>query len=141
MNSPVVQIPVGAATGTASELEDPGITKLRRLEALNAMYCDILTENGMDGTQLFMKAPRRATVAAVTEKHSKERILALKSARTAGQVFCATGGPHLNTNEFFRARELARRDDEIKAKEKQKEAGTKLLADHPAQEGGADPRN
>jgi len=58
------------------------------------------------GHALIKGAPRLQKKApALTVRHSKERILAIKSAKAAGQMFFATGGQHLNSDEFFQAHE------------------------------------
>jgi hypothetical protein len=112
------EIPVGvAATMVEGQEEDVEIQVLRDLEQHNRFYCDLLSANGFDGNQLRKQAPRRETYVAVTEPHSKERVNAIKAAKTAGQMFYATGGKHLNSDEFFVASELKKRDAEIKAME------------------------
>jgi hypothetical protein len=105
----------------ASHEEDEGITKLKALETLNGFYCDILTANGFEGSLMRMMAPTRNTYVAVMEPHSKERVQAIKDAKTAGQLFFATGGKHLNSDEFFQARALIEREmrtKELLAKKK-----------------------
>jgi hypothetical protein len=115
------EVPVGvAALRVAEEEEDPQIANLRKLEALNAFYCDVLSSAGFDGSQLKRKAPTRETYVAVTQPHSKDRIEAIKKAKTAGQMFYATGGRHLNSDEFFCAQEGTERDVAVAAMEKQK---------------------
>jgi hypothetical protein len=101
------EIPAGAAAAlSAGEEEDAAITKLKDLETSNRFFCDLLTANGLDGQQLRKDAPTRALFVAVTEPHSRERVLQLVDAKTAGQMFLATGGRHLNSDEFFKANAL-----------------------------------
>ncbi len=50
----------------------------------------------------------------------QEFIQAIKEAKTAGQLFFATGGRHINTDEFFKAKELKRCKDLIAKKEEEK---------------------
>ena len=88
--------------------------RLHNLEEMNRFYCDILHVNGYGGMLLRKCAPKRKTYVAVTQPRSFERINAIKEAKTAGQVFFATGGRHLNSDEFFQARALAKREDELK---------------------------
>jgi hypothetical protein len=103
------EVPVGPAAAvalTTGEEEGDAIKKLRALETSNQFFCDLLTVNGLDGQQLRMDAPTRELYAAVTEPHSKERVLQLRNAKTAGQLFLATGGRHLNSDEFSSRRTL-----------------------------------
>jgi hypothetical protein len=113
------QVPVGAAATAAAsdglEDEEEGIAMLLELERMNEFYCAILDANGFDGDLLRMKAPTRNTFVAVTEPHSQARILAIQNAKTAGQMFHATAGRHLNSDEFFKARALTEREAKTKA--------------------------
>jgi hypothetical protein len=108
-----------AALQVEEEEEDPQIANLRKLEALNA-FCDVLSSAGFDGSQIKRKAPTRETYVAVTQPHSKDCIEAIKEAKTAGQMFYATSGRHLNSDEFFCAQEGKERDVAVAAIEKQK---------------------
>jgi hypothetical protein len=122
------EIPAGAAAAlSAGEEEDAAITKLKDLETSNRFFCDLLTANGLDGQQLRKDAPTRALFVAVTEPHSRERVLQLVDAKTAGQMFLATGGRHLNSDEFFKANALRQRSDKIAAMEKKKKSSAKRL--------------
>jgi hypothetical protein len=115
------EVPVGAAAAiVAGEEQDPGITQLQSLETFNRFYCDLLTTFGCDGSKLRIDAPTRVTYVAVTEPHSMARVKAIKDAKTAGQMFFATGGQHLNSDEFFKARALAERESRIKQLEQKK---------------------
>jgi hypothetical protein len=123
------EVPVGAAAVAAVlhphlTEEAEGIEMLKRLEALNGFYCDNLDANGFDGLLLRLKAPTRNTFVAVTQVHSQARVEAIKKAKTAGQMFFATGGRHTNSNEFFQARALADRE----ARSKELETRKKLLS-------------
>jgi hypothetical protein len=86
-----------------------------------------LTLNGYDGSKLLKKAPTRTRYVAVTKPQSNERIQAIKRAKTAGQMFYATGGKHVNTNEFFKAKKLLSNDALIKALEDKKKAHAKTV--------------
>jgi hypothetical protein len=120
------EIPVGrAAQLVEGDKEDVEIQRLRDLETNNMFYCDLLSASGFDGNQLRKKAPRRETYVAVTEPNSKERVKAIKEAKSAGQMFFATGGKHLNSDEFFVASELKKRDAAIKIMEASKEKRAK----------------
>lgn len=113
------EVPVeGAAAQLNAKPDNPGILALKRIEDLNKFYCDVLTAHGYDGKHLVKKAPTRSRYVGVTEAHSKERIAAIKTAKSAGQMFYATGGRHLNSDEFFQAQELKRRELEIAEIEK-----------------------
>jgi hypothetical protein len=120
------EVPTGRAADIASQQEeDPAVTHLRNIENMNHFHCDYLSANGYDGSQLRRDAPKRATFVAVTQPHSKERIQAIKKARTAGQMFFATGGSHLNSNEFFQAKALEVCDEELKQMQQKKKARDK----------------
>lgn len=115
------EVPVGAAAAAhANGPSDPAVDHLRNLEDLNKFYCSLLSANGFDGEQLRRYAPKRSTVVAVTQEHSVERMRAIRKARTAGQMFYATGGRHLNSDEFFKAKARAANDGAIKEMEEAK---------------------
>jgi hypothetical protein len=117
------EVPTGAAAlAMAGETEDPAVTQLRSLEIWNRYYCDVLTTNGCDGSKLRIDAPKRVTYVAVTEPHSMARVKAIKDAKTAGAMFFTTGGRHLNSDEFFKARALADRETRIKELEVKKKS-------------------
>ena len=80
----------------AEDEESGEIGYLKSLEAMNRFYCDTLTAIGCDGEKLRKDAPTRLTYVAVTEAHSEDRVKAIKNCKTAGQMFFATGGRHLN---------------------------------------------
>lgn len=128
------QVPVGAAAAAAAAdagaHEDPAIERLKSLETFNRFYCDILTTFGCEGSKLRLDAPTRQQFVAVTEPHSLHRLHALKEVKTAGQMFFATGGEHLNSDDFFQANELSRRDAKLKELTKKKaasEAGNDIV--------------
>ena len=58
-------------------------------------------------------APKRNTFVAVTAPVSRDRIEAIKEAKTAGQMFFATGGRHLNSNKLFQAQAMRKREAQI----------------------------
>jgi hypothetical protein len=119
------EVPVGAASASDMHEEDDGIAKLKSLEDLNQFYCTVLNSSGFDGKLLRSDAPTKDTYVAVTEPNSKERVQAIKKAKGAGQMFFATGGRHLNSNEFFEAKALTERE----ARTKELEARKRLLTD------------
>jgi regulator of sigma D len=100
--------------------EDPEVELLKQIEQSNQQFCNELTDYGCDGSFLSIKAPVRKKTAGMMVKNSKERIIALKRATTAGQNFHTTGGGHLNSDEFFRAQELRARESKIKLMEEAK---------------------
>jgi DDE superfamily endonuclease len=121
------EVPVGRAASILGDdaLPDPQVSHLIRLEEMNCFYCSVLDSHGYDGQKLSKKAPKRSTYVAVTAPVSLERVKAIKEAHTHGQLFYATGGRHTNSNEFFKARELKRREPEIKKMEDLKAARIK----------------
>jgi hypothetical protein len=123
------EIPVGAAAALAPSTEDEQLLQLKQIEALNGSCCDILSSAGFDGDLLRNKAPWRITYVAVTAPQSEARIKAIKDAKTAGQLFFATGGRHINTNEFFQAKEIKRREELIAKAEEAKKQRKKYCQD------------
>jgi len=111
------ELPVGAARLSENEEADPEVDRLRELQSLNAYYCDLLSTKGYDGSLLRKNAPTRSRFVAVTQPQTQERVMAIKDAKTAGQMFYATGGRHLNSNEFFKAKEIQSRQAGIKKME------------------------
>jgi len=100
--------------------------RLKQIETLNHFHCDLLAASGFLAEPLRKYAPRsRKKLPAVTVPKSKERIMAIKNAKRTGQMFYATGGQHLNSDEFFQAREHASRLEKAKKTEDQK--GKRLL--------------
>jgi hypothetical protein len=88
--------------------EEEGVESLKALERMNEFYCVIRWRSPLH------KAPTRSLYVAITEPHSEARVLAIKNAKTAGHMFHATAGQHLNSDEFFKARALAKREGRIK---------------------------
>jgi len=79
--------------------------RLRDLAQANQIHCDILTTNGFYGGALNKGAPKmKKKLSAVSVPQSKERITAIRNAKASGQLFHATGGRHLNSDDFFQAR-------------------------------------
>jgi hypothetical protein len=112
------EVPVGdAARIVANDAKDPKVALLKRLESMNHFYCDVLASHCFDSKLLRMDAPKRITYVAVTAPFSQQRVKAIKEAKTAGQLFYATGGRHINSDEFYKARELKKREPQIKAME------------------------
>ncbi len=56
----------------------------------------------------------------MTKAHSIERQELLSKAKTHGALFCATGGGHITSDDFFKSMEMPVREAEIKAMEKDK---------------------
>ena len=132
LNSKAVrhEVPVAGATEHLQGIsDDEEVEHLRRLESMNAFFCDILAGAGYDGTKLRKKAPTREKFVAVTKPNSKERVAALKKVSTAGQMFYATGGGHVNSDSFFVSTELKVRDAQIKVMEDTKKDRAKYCKD------------
>jgi hypothetical protein len=101
------------------------VQKLKQLDAHNLFYCKVLTDNGYDGNKLRKEAPKRKTNVAVSMPNTLERQQAMKKASSAGQTFHATGGGHLNSDDFFKAAELKARENKVKAMEEIKKERAK----------------
>ena len=122
------EVPIGAAALQVQSVA-PEVLRLKNIESLNHFYCDVLTSSGYDGAKLRKDAPTRSTYVAVTEPQSDERVQAIKKAKTAGQMFFATGGRHVNTEQFFVSTELKVRDAKIKLLEDAKKDRAKYCKD------------
>jgi len=101
---------------------------LRDLQRWNHYYCDFLSSNGYAGDQLKADAPVRRTISAITVPNSKARLKAIQMAKTAGQMFFATGGQHLNADDFFKAKALTVRQGKAAMVEKEKLERLEMLA-------------
>ena len=66
----------------------------------------------------------------MTQPQSIARVKMIKKAKTSGQMFYATGGQHLNSDEFFQARALADREEAIVKAEKEKQKRLLLIKLH-----------
>ncbi len=111
-----------------ANVEDAQQVRLKRIEEANRCHCDFLTGRGYYGNALQKDAPRvEKTAAALTVRHSKARIEAIRKAKGAGQLFHATGGTHLNSNEFFKAKALETRLEQARVLEEQKNKRTEAL--------------
>jgi hypothetical protein len=112
------EIPVMAALNDDTGLTDSvEIRKLKELDQMNCYYCQILATAGFNGEPFRIEAPTRKKIVAVSKPNSLERIEALRKATTAGGMFHATGGGHINSDDFFKAAESKARDARIKAME------------------------
>jgi hypothetical protein len=109
--------------------DTPEIRKLVELEEMNGRYCNILTANGFAGDFLRMAAPKRKKVVAVSQPNTLERQEALRNASSAGKTFHATGGGHLNSDDYFKAAELKARANKLKAMEEVKKEREKYCKD------------
>jgi hypothetical protein len=127
------EVPVMAALeeqeGLTLTIESPEIRKLRELDALNLFYTNLLSSNGFDGSKLRHEAPQRKLIVAISKPNSLERQLAMKKASSAGATFQATGGGHLNSDDFFKAAESKARDNKIKEMEEYKKEQEKYCKD------------
>jgi len=95
---------------TINTVLDPEGSKLLQLEEANHNACDFLTSIGYDGGRLRLDAPRRgAKKYELTQPQSKERVELLRKAKTAGKLFHATHGEHLNSDDFFKSRAIDER--------------------------------
>jgi hypothetical protein len=109
------------ADGNADTSTSSQAALLLEIEKANHYYCNLLTSFGYDGEALKLNAPRAQVKPPLTAPHSKERIEAIMKAKgTAGSLFHATGGEHINTEEFFQAAELKTRRERLKKLEGEK---------------------
>jgi hypothetical protein len=110
------------ANGVVDVDADPMTSLLLTLEHANHLACDHLCAQGCDGDQLRSSAPRVLAKAAVTEHYSRERQDALMAANTAGKHYHATGGYHLNSDDYFIAQERMDQKRQAGILEKEKKA-------------------
>jgi hypothetical protein len=98
------------AEGVIDMDASPESAKLMALEEINRLCCDLLSARGMDGEKLRDEAPKINSLAeaAVTVPHSRERKDLIQKAKSAGELFHATAGRHINSDKFFIAN--ARKD-------------------------------
>jgi len=84
---------------------DPKANLLYNLEMENKMCCTVLISKGYDGNQLKMHAPIvvKSKTLSTTEPQTFEQMKAIADTTTAGQMFHATGGQHLNLGDFFKS--------------------------------------
>ena len=83
----------------------------------------MLNLKGFDGKEFRLNAPRisKAKTTTVNVPQTKARIESIAAAKAAGQFFHATGGSHLNSDDYFKSWVLLQRKDKIKELEKEKE--------------------
>ena len=117
------------ADGTVDEEGDPSETqKLLAIESANHFACDYLTGLGFDGAQLRLDAPREKKRRQLTVPHSKECLDAIRAAKTAGQLFHATGGTMLNSSDMFRAKAMDQQKKEMEKLEAKLKAEKKIAS-------------
>ena len=105
--------------------------KLIDIEASNKFHCEVLVNHGYNGLTLRKDAPKmRKAAPAITLPQTAARVRMIKKAKTAGQMFYATGGNHLNSDEFFQARALVEREEAVVRLEKEKKTRLHLLKEH-----------
>jgi len=100
----------------------------KQIEQWNHYYCDFLTAHGYAGYHLMGYAPIRKTTPAITIPNTNERVQAIRDAKSSGMMFYATGGQHLNSDDFFIARAMAKREGKASAKMKQKAIRLEVIA-------------
>jgi len=117
------------ADGTIAEDWDPESHKLLQMEQCNKVQCAFLASLGYHLSQLRIDAPRRSIKKfQFTEPQSKERVAAIQKAKTSGQMFYATQGHHINSEEFFKARAKTERENELSRLKKRKDELSKQVA-------------
>jgi hypothetical protein len=75
----------------------------------NTLACTALTLAGYNGDHMKLTAKPAASTKVITNPHTQEWIELLSEAKKHGQIFAATGGDHLTSNDMFKAIELKRR--------------------------------
>ena len=78
------EVPAGTAAALVDVTNNSAVQQLIWIEEKNHFHCDFLSRNGFDGSQLRLDAPKQTRYVAVTASpHSKERVKAIKAAKTA----------------------------------------------------------
>ena len=108
--------------GTIDLETDSEAQLLIQLQQTNNVCCSILNSKGFDGYQLKLNAPLvvKKKTLVVTRPQTKERLDAIIEAKGAGGMFHATGGEHLNSDDYFKSRTLIKRRSQITDMEKSK---------------------
>ena len=70
----------------------------------NAMACAALSLAGYNGDIMKLELkPAASSTSVVTVAHSQDRIELLSQAKSHGNIFSATGGDHLTSNDMFKS--------------------------------------
>ena len=75
----------------------------------NAMACAALSLAGYNGDIFKLELKPAASTSVVTVAHSQDRIELLSQAKSHGNIYAATGGDHLTSNDMFKSIALKQR--------------------------------
>jgi hypothetical protein len=75
----------------------------------NTIACSALCLAGYNGFAMKMTIKPDKSTKVITVPHTQERIELLSEAKTHGQIFAATGGDHLTSNDIFKGLTLKNR--------------------------------
>ena len=87
----------------ADEEEDPLAAVYHNMQSLNNVSVTWLNIRGLGGDQhrACVDVKHTSVKAKLTVSHTKERILAMKNAKSHGDIFLVTGGAHCADDDFF----------------------------------------
>jgi hypothetical protein len=88
-----------------------------------------LSANGYNGSKLCLKALKRKAVVVVSKPNTLQPNQVMKKMASAGATFHATGGGHLNSDDFFKAAELKAWENQLKATKEIKKEREKYCQD------------
>ena len=99
----------------ADEEDDPMAAIYHNMQSLNNTSVGWLNSRGFKGDQLRASVDVKQTSvkAKLTVPHSKERIMALKKAKSHGETFLVTGGGHCANDDFFIKNRLKLNEREV----------------------------
>jgi hypothetical protein len=85
------------------------------MQSLNNVSVTWLNTRGFNGDQLraFVDVKHTSVKAKLTVPHSRERIQALKNAKSHGDIFLVTGGGHCASDDFFIKNRLKVKEREV----------------------------
>jgi len=135
LSSPLVRYQaVPNANGVIDLTTDPLIAQGMALEDHNKLCCDLLLAEGFDGNQLRIECPKikASATAVMTEPLSRERQDLIQKSKTAGKLFYATGGQHLNSDDVFMSYEREDRERVIKEQRNEKKRRQELASNEIA---------
>jgi hypothetical protein len=75
----------------------------------NKLACAALTMAGYNGDVMKLTLKPAASTRVVTVAHSQDRVELLSQAKTHGNIYAATGGDHLTSNDIFKGIALKQR--------------------------------
>ena len=79
------------------------------IQEQNTLACTALSHSVYNGDAMRVEIIPIAQTKVIMAPHTQEQIELLSEAKKHGQIFAATGGDHLTSNDVFKSIELKRR--------------------------------